>query len=137
MDCAAFFAVTGDALGDDWVQPRTTETGRQCVVDFFHPRTLAALGADGVATAFNRSGVVWAAPASRLGVELRVPLEYDDAVASALAAAPFRTDRTDHRGVTGPDGTTVSLVHYRIRGTDVSDDDLDRTLAAVATALAV
>lgn len=137
MECEAFFAVVDDALGDRWVRPRRTAVSHQCVVDFFHPRTVAALGDDGVATAFNRSGCVWAPPARRLGVELRVPVEHDAAVRDALAAVPFPIDRTDHRGVTGPGGTTVSLVHYNVRATDVDDDALAATLRAVADALAV
>lgn len=137
MDCEPFFALATDLLGDAWVRPERSVAGGQCVVDFFHPRTVERLGEDGIVTAFNRSGVVWAPPARRLGVQLRVPAAHDDATTAALAAAPFAFDRTDHRGASAPDGEMVRLLHYAVREPDVDDDDLRDTLRAVAAALDV
>jgi hypothetical protein len=137
MDCAPFYALVDDFLEAHLVRPRRTQAGNQCVVDFFHPATAARLGADSLVTAFNRSGIVWAPPARRLGVQLRVPEAEEARVRDALAASPFAADRTDHRGASAPDGEMVMLVHYAIRETDVDDDDLRAVLAAVAAALDV
>lgn len=137
MDCAPFYDLVEATLGDRLVRPRRTTSGGQCVVDFFHPRTAARLGDDSLVTAFNRSGVVWAPPARRLGVQLRVPEAHETAVLAALDDAPFPVDRTDHRGASAPDGEMVLLVHYAVREADVTDDQLRATLAAVAAALDV
>jgi hypothetical protein len=136
MECSAFFELVEETVGDRLVRPRRTETGGQCVVDFFHPATAARLGDDSLVTAFNRSGVVWAPPARRLGVQLRVPEADEAAVRSALAGGPFPAERTDHRGASAADGEMVMLVHYAVREADVSDGDLAATLRAVADALA-
>jgi hypothetical protein len=135
MNCAPFFGLVDDVLGERLVRPRRTETGGQCVVDFFHPRTAARLGDASLVTAFNRSGVVWAPPARRLGVQLRIPERDEKRVAEALDAAPYSAERTDHRGASAPDGEMVMLVHYSVRATDVTDEELRATLAAVAAAL--
>jgi hypothetical protein len=137
MDCKPFFRLVEEHLGEHLARPRRTETGGQCVVDFFHPLTVARLGDDSLVTAFNRSGVVWAPPARRLGVQLRVPECHEETVAAALADAPFPAERTDHRGASAPDGEMVMLVHYAVRATDVSDEELRATLSAVREALAV
>lgn len=137
MDCAAFFELVADRLGDHSVEPTRTATGGQCVVDFFHPRTEERLGTDGLATRFNRSGVVWVPDADRLGVRLRVPATHGDAIAEALAGAPFPFDRTDHRGVVTPDGEVVTVLHVSLRTDDVARGDLEATLDAVARALSV
>jgi hypothetical protein len=137
MNCDSTFETVEDHLGDLWVRPTTTTAHAQCVVDFFHPRTVERLGDDGVVTAFNRSGVVWAPPGRRLGIQLRVPDDFDAEVRSALDAAPFPVSKTDHRGASAPDGEMVSLLHYAIRATDVADEAFDATLAAVADALRV
>jgi hypothetical protein len=136
MDCTAFFGLVDEVVGDLLVRPRWTETGGQCVVDFFHPRTAARLGDDSLVTAFNRSGVVWAGPARRLGVQLRIPAADEKRVAPALAAAPFPAERTDRRGASAPDGEMVTLVHYSIRTADVTDGELRATLDAIGAALA-
>ena len=94
MNCEPFFELVDETIGDRLVRPRRTETGGQCVVDFFHPLTAARLGDDSLVTAFNRSGVVWAPPARRLGVQLRVPEATEDAVAAALRESPFAVERT-------------------------------------------
>lgn len=52
----------------------------------------------------------------------------------ALASAPFEFERTDHRGVGAPDGEMVSILHYSLRTANVSREELDATLAAVAEA---
>jgi hypothetical protein len=135
MDCARFFEAVDELVGDRLVRSRQTQTGGQCVVDFFHPSTAARLGDDSLVTAFNRSGIVWAPPARRLGVQLRVPEADERRVRAALERGPFPVDRTDHRGASAPDGEMVMLVHYAIRETDVEDDDFRATLAAVAAAL--
>jgi hypothetical protein len=137
MDCTLFFELVEELFGDALVRPRRTEAGGQCVVDFFHPLVAARLGDDSLVTAFNRSGVVWAPPARRLGVQLRIPDATETAVRAALEAAPFAAERTDHRGASAPDGEMVRLVHYSIRADGVADDDLRTTLAAVAAALDV
>jgi len=137
MDCARFFEAVDELVGDRLVRSRQTQTGGQCVVDFFHPSTAARLGDDSLVTAFNRSGIVWAPPARRLGVQLRVPAAHDEATTAALAAAPFAFDRTDHRGASAPDGEMVQLLHYAVREPDVDDADLRDTLRAVAAALDV
>ena len=135
MDCAPFFDLVDELVGDRLVRPRETRAGGQCVVDFFHPSTAARLGDDSLVTAFNRSGIVWAPPARRLGIQLRVPEADESRVQAALAANPFPVDRTDHRGASAPDGEMVMLVHYAIREADVSDADLRATLEAVAAAI--
>ncbi|WP_380675668.1 hypothetical protein [Salinigranum sp. GCM10025319] len=137
MNCEPFFELVDEILGDRLVRPRRTETGGQCVVDFFHPLTAARLGDDSLVTAFNRSGVVWAPPARRLGIQLRIPEEREDAVAAVLRESPFAVERTDHRGASAPDGEMVMLVHYSVRATDVNDQDLQATLSTVAAALDV
>jgi hypothetical protein len=137
MECESTFDAVESHLGEWWVRPTTTTAHGQCVVDFFHPRTVERLGEDGLVTAFNRSGVVWAPSGRLLRIQLRVPETFDEAVRNALAAAPFPADRTDHRGASAPDGEMVSLLHYTIRGTGVTDDAFDATLAAVADALRV
>jgi hypothetical protein len=136
MDCAAFFAAAEETL-ESAEDPKETTVGGQCVYEFYHPRVVAALGTDGLATRFNRSGVVWAPPARRFAAEIRVPDTHDDAVAAALGAAPLPFERTDHRGVSGPDGDVVTVLHFTTRQMDVSDDTLAATLSAVAEALAV
>ena len=135
MNCEPFFELVDETLGDRLVRPRRTETGGQCVVDFFHPLTAARLGDDSLVTAFNRSGVVWAPPARRLGIQLRVPEATEDAVAAALRESPLPVERTDHRGASAPDGEMVMLVHYSVRATNVNDEALRATLSAVAAAL--
>jgi hypothetical protein len=135
MDCTPFFELVDELVDDSLVRPRRTRTGGQCVVDFFHPSTAARLGDDSLVTAFNRSGIVWAPPARRVGVQLRVPEADEERVRAALERGPFPVDRTDHRGASAPDGEMVMLVHYAVRETDVDDDDLRATLAAVAAAL--
>lgn len=135
MDCTPFFTLVEDTIGERLMRPRETKSGGQCVVDFFHPATAARLGDDSLVTAFNRSGIVWAPPARRLGVQLRVPEANEETVKAALAEGPFPADRTDHRGASAPDGEMVMLVHYAVRETDVSDADLEATLHAVAAAL--
>jgi hypothetical protein len=137
MECEPTFDAVEGHLDGLWVRPTTTTAHGQCVVDFFHPRTVERLGADGLVTAFNRSGVVWAPSGRLLRVQLRVPEAFDEAVLAALAAAPFPADRTDHRGAAAPDGEMVSLLHYTVRGTAVTDGAFDATLAAVADALRV
>mgnify|MGYP000563184336 CR=1 FL=1 len=137
MDCDAFFDRVEDRLGGAVERSTRTRTSHQCVFDFFHPRTTERLGADGLVTAFNRSGVVWAPPARRLGVQLRVPAAVEESVARALAAAPFPAERTDHRGAAAPDGEMVSLVHFAVRASDVTDDQLTATLDAVADAVRI
>lgn len=137
MDCKRFFAAVETHLGDRAGEGSRTETGGQCVVDFFHPRIVERFGTAGVQSQFNRSGVVWAPAVSRLGIQLRIPAEHDDAVGEALADAPLTFDRTDHRGVSAPEGEMVTVVHYSARASDVDGGTLDATLAAVAVALAV
>jgi hypothetical protein len=73
----------------------------------------------------------------RLGVQLRVPDDRDGAVSTALGDAPLAFDRTDHRGVPGPAGDVVTIVHFGARGDDVDRESLVETLAAVGAALAV
>jgi hypothetical protein len=136
MDCSDFFEAADAALTAA-ADPTRTETGGQCVYEFYHPRVVAALGTDGLAARFNRSGVVWAPPARRFAAELRVPDAHDDAVAAALSAAPLSFERTDHRGVSGPGGDVVTVLHFTTRAADVDADALDATLSAVADALAV
>ncbi|MFB6130912.1 MAG: hypothetical protein ABEJ28_08840 [Salinigranum sp.] len=135
MDCETFFTLVEARLGDRWARPTRRTVSHQCVVDFFHPGIVDRFGDGGVAAAFNRSGVVWAPPARRLGVQLRVPAECDRAVAEALEAAPFPADRTDHRGASAPGGEMVSILHYAIRREGVDDDELAATLQAVSRAL--
>lgn len=136
VDCEAFFERVETHLGGRYERPDRTTSGGQCVVDFFHPRTLDAFG-DGLAGSFNRSGVVWVPAAARLGVQLRVPEAHGDAVAGALAGAPFAFDRTDHRGVSRPDGEMVTVLHFSTRASGASPAAVDRTLAAVGAALSV
>lgn len=137
MDCPEFFAVVEATLADRCERPTRSTPGDQCVFEFFHPRVADRLGTDGLATRFNRSGVVWAPRRDRLAVQVRVPAAHDDAVSTALAAAPFAVERTDHRRVSAPGGEVVAMLHYSIRASDVSPDAFDATLSAVAVALAV
>jgi hypothetical protein len=137
MDCEDFFDAVDRRLTGRYREPTRTTAGTQCVVDFFHPRIVARFGTDGLATRFNRSGVVWAPAGARLGVELRVPATHEAAVAAALADAPFAFDCTDHRGVTAPGGETVTVLHFTAREADVDRTARDATLDAVADALAV
>lgn len=137
MDCAAFFEAAETALADDASEPTRTTTADQCVYDFYHPRAVETFGTDGLVTRFNRSGVVWAPPARRLAVQLRVPAPHGDAVRAALADSPHAFERTDHRGVATPDGEMVTVLHFTVKATDVTDADLTGTLDAVATALSV
>lgn len=136
MDCETFFATVDRHLADLYDRPSRTTTGGQCVVDFYHPRVVATFGTEGLVTRFNRSGIVWAPP-DRLRVQLRVPESHETAVADALAAGPFPAEVTDHRGASTPDGEMVTILHYAIREAGVSNEDLESTLDAVATALEV
>lgn len=136
MDCQSFFATVEHYLGDRCERPTRLTPGRQCVYEFFHPRIPDALGTDGVAATFNRSGVVWAPPEDRLGVRLRVPESHGDAVSDALAGAPLSFERTDHRGVVRA-GEVVTVLHYAVSATDVSPEVLEATLSTLADALAV
>jgi len=137
MDCAAFFEAVEGRLSAHAVDPGTTVVGDQCVVEFYHPRVVERLGADGLAARFNRSGVVWAPRADHLKVKLRIPDPHRDAVAEALSAAPFPFEETDRRVVVAPDGGTVTMLHYSVSTDGVSRSDLETTLDAVARALAV
>lgn len=136
MDCEQFFAAV-DAHLDTAGGVSRTETGGQCVVDFFHPRIVDRFGTTGVQSQFNRSGVVWVPPVDRLGVQLRVPAAHEDAVEEALADAPLAFERIDHRGVSAPGGEMVTVLHYSAGASGVSGDTLDATVAAVGTALRV
>jgi len=137
FDAAAFLDAAGAALDEHAVAPSRTTAGHQAVYEFYHPLVVDALGTDGVAASFNRSGVVWAPPAGRLAVELRVPAARGDAVAGALAAAPVDVGRSDHRGVPDTDGEAVTVLHLSGRADGCSREDVVATLAAVADALAV
>lgn len=57
MDCEAFFETVTARL-DGMSDPSRTVSGRQCALDFFHPRTAARLSDSGPIAAFYRSGVV-------------------------------------------------------------------------------
>jgi hypothetical protein len=137
MDCPAFFEVATDELGARAAEVTRATVGGQCVFEFYHPAVVATLGTDGLATSFNRSGVVWVPAARRLGVQVRVPDDRDQAVSSVLRDAPLAFDRTDHRGVSGPDGDVVTIVHFAARVEAVDDDALRGTLATLGAALAV
>jgi len=137
MDCERFFRIVDAQFGAHYVEPIRTESGGQCVVDFFHPRVVDRFGTAGVGTQFNRSGVVWVSEAGRLAIQLRVPEESDDAVRAALADAPLAVERTDHRGVATPDGEIVTVVHYSVGVDGVTVEELETTLSTVAGALAV
>jgi hypothetical protein len=135
MDCSAFFETATDALGEAAVDPSRTSVGGQCVLEFYHPAVVSALGSDGLATSFNRSGVVWAPRGQQFAVQLRVPDTHDEAVREALASAPLSFDRTDHRGVSGPDGDLVTVLHFGLRTGEVDPVTVEATLAAVGEAL--
>lgn len=137
MDCERFFEAVDAHFGDRAAEVGRTETAGQCVVDFFHPRIVGRFGTTGVQSQFNRSGVVWVPPVDRVRIQLRIPAAHDDAVTDALADAPLPFERTDHRGVSAPDGEMVTVLHYSADASDVSENALDATLAAVATALVV
>lgn len=137
MDCAAFFEAVEARLADGYEEPSETVVGDQCVVEFYHPRVVERLGTDSLVGRFNRSGLVWAPRGDRLGVKLRVPGSHGEAVADALAGAPFPFEETDHRVVGAPDGEMVTVLHFSVRTGPVSDAELEATLEAVAAALAV
>lgn len=137
IGCRTFFEMVETSLGGRYDRPTRREPGGQCVVDFFHPRAVERLGTEGLATRFNRSGLVWAPPADRLAVQLRVPAAHDEAVTAALADAPVAFERTDHRGVAASDGEVVTMLHYSVRTGPVARDDLVATLDAVGAALVV
>lgn len=137
MDCEAFFETVRARLSARYEDPTETAVGDQCVVEFYHPRVVERLGIDSLVTRFNRSGLVWAPRADRLGVKLRITDPHGEAVADALGAAPFPFEESDHRVVGAPDGEMVTVRHYSLRTGPVPRDDLVSTLDAVAEALAV
>lgn len=137
MECDEFFALVEQRLSERYLEPTTTETGGQCVVEFFHPRVVERFGSDGLVTRFNRSGLVWAPPVDRLGAKLRVTDAVDGAVADALGRAPFPLERRDNRVVGAPDGEMVTILHFSTRTGPVSRADLETTLEAIADALSV
>lgn len=137
MDCTAFFETATAELAELAGDPTRSTPGGQCVYEFYHPRIQERFGDQGLATSFNRSGVVWSPVGRQLGVKIRVPDAHGDAVADALADAPLEFEQTDHRGAAAPDGEMVTVLHFAARASDVSTDATAATLAAVAAALAV
>ena len=137
MDCAAFFEAVEGRLSGRHAEPTETVVGDQCVAEFYHPRVVERLGTDSLVGRFNRSGLVWATRGDRLGVKIRITDPHGEAVADALAGAPFPFEETDHRVVGAPDGEMVTVLHYSVRTGPVSREDLEATLDAVADALAV
>ena len=137
MDCAAFFEAVDARLGEWAEAPNRTTVGEQCVVEFYHPRTVARLGDGSLVARFNRSGVVWAPRADHLKVKLRVPAAHRAGVVAALAAVPFPVDETDHRIVGAPDGEMVTVLHFSISTDGVTPDEVGTTLDALAAALAI
>ena len=137
MDCATFFDLLDERLGDRHHEPSRTTVGDQCVVEFYHPRVVERLGTGSLVTRFNRSGVVWAPLADHLKVKLRVTDPHRDAVVEALDRAPFAFAETDHRVVGAPDGEMVTVLHYSMSTDGVSRAEVEATLDAVGAALAV
>lgn len=137
MDCEAFLEAVEARLPDAAVDPTSTVVGDQCVVEFYHPRVVERLGDNSLVARFNRSGLVWVPRGARLGVKIRVTDPYRDAVAGALAAAPFAFEETDHRVVGAPDGEMVTMLHFSVRTGPVSTAELASTLDAVGAALTV
>lgn len=137
MDCETFFQAVDETVGESAADPSRTTTAQQCVFECFHPRVVERLGTDGLATRFNRSGIVWAPTGRRLGVQIRVPAAQDAAVQDALEDAPLSFERTDHRGVSAPDGEMVSILHFSARTDGVSEPTVRETLRAVAAAFRV
>ena len=137
MDCQGFFEAVEERLSGRYEDPTQAAVGNQCVVEFYHPRVVERMGTDSLVTRFNRSGLVWAPRADRLGVKLRVNDAHGEAVTDALAGSPFPFEESDHRVVSAPDGEMLTIVHYSLRTEIPSGDDLAATLDAVAGALAV
>ncbi|MXR52819.1 hypothetical protein GRX03_14540 [Halovenus sp. WSH3] len=137
MDCAAFFEAAGGQLGETVAEPSQQTAGGQCVYEFYHPRVRDHLGTEGLATSFNRSGVVWVPTGRQFAVTLRVPERYGEAVEEALDPAPLAFERTDHRGVSAPDGEMLTVLHFSLRSGGVSEEDVRGTLSALGTAAAV
>jgi len=137
MDCEAFVGAVEARLPGSAGDPTSTVVGDQCVVEFYHPRVVERLGDGSLVARFNRSGLVWAPRGDRLGVKLRVTDPHGDAVADALAAAPFAFEETDHRVVGAPDGEMVTVLHFSLRTGPVRPAELEATLDAVGRALAV
>lgn len=136
MDCAAFFGMV-----DDRVEPlrdaSRTRAGRQCAVDFLHPRTEARLS-DGAAAAFYRSGMVWHERARTIKVELRIPGEHDDRVMAALSSLEVpRVTRSAHRPAPTAGGAVVALVHYGVRCDGATEAELGAVLDAVDEVLGI
>lgn len=137
MDCEAFFETVTARL-DGMSDPSRTVSGRQCALDFFHPRTAARLSDSGAVAAFYRSGVVWFEPTRTLKVELRIPEAFDEGVTDALASLDgYEVARTAHRPAATASGEFLSLVHYGVKCDDATDADVAAILEAVNAVLAV
>lgn len=137
MDCEAFFQTVTARL-DGLSDPSRTVSGRQCALDFFHPRTAARLSDSGPIAAFYRSGVVWFAPTRTLKVELRVPEAFDEGVMDVLASLDgYEVTRTAHRPAATAGGEFLSLAHYGVKCDDATDADVATILDAVNAVLAV
>lgn len=137
MDCEQFFEMVEVRL-DGLSDPSRTSTSRQCVIDFFHPRTAASLADSVPVSAFYRSGIVWFVPTRSLKVELRVPETYDDRVLDELSALDrYQVSRTAHRPAAMSSGEYLRLVHYGVTCDDASEADVKTILDAVSAVLSV
>lgn len=137
MECEEFFALVESRL-DGLSDPSRTSTSRQCVLDFFHPRTADRLADSGPVSAFYRSGIVWFEPAHAIKVELRIPETVDDAVMAELSSLEgYQVSRTAHRPAAMSGGEYLRLVHYGVKCDDATETDVNTILDAVAAVLAV
>lgn len=137
MDCEGFFATVTSRL-DGLSDPSYTTSGRQCALDFFHPRTAARLSDSSPVSAFYRSGVVWFEPTRTLKVEFRIPEQFDDPAMEALSSLErYRVTRRAHRPAARSSGEFLSLVHYGVKCDDATEADVDRILDAVDEVLRI
>ncbi|MDY6764700.1 MAG: hypothetical protein SV377_03295 [Halobacteria archaeon] len=136
MDCDEFVSLVESELGNHLIDPSSTKMGNQCAVDFYHPRTKERLkNQAGQVAPMYRSGVVWLEPTRTISLELRVPDDFDDEVTKVLSDHPF--ERTDNRAAPTSSGDLLSLIHYRIKYDNATEERIRETLNTVREALKV
>lgn len=136
MDCDEFVSVVESKLKDHLVDASSKKMGNQCAVDFYHPRTKEYLkNQAGQMAPMYKSGVVWLEPTRTIAFELRVPDDFDDEVTEALSDHPF--ERTDNRPATTSSGDLLSLIHYRIKHDNATEEDVREILNTLGKALRV
>ncbi|MFB6187033.1 MAG: hypothetical protein ABEI86_09240 [Halobacteriaceae archaeon] len=135
MECQEFFTKIENTIESQGIDTSRATPGTQCVFEFYHPKIVDIFGPDGLATQFNRSGIVWIPDDHQLSVQLRIPDEYGPTVSNALNEAPIEFNQTDHRGITTSDGNIVTILHFSGRAYNVKPTTLDSILTAISVAM--